>query len=1821
MRRAHPLAGKVSALNDLLRLRALTQPDTLAYKFLSDSTGEERALTYAQVDRQARAIAAWLQDAGATGARVMLLYPPGLEFISAFFGCLYAGAVAVPAYPPDAGRLNRSLPRLKALVADGQISLAATTADLMDTAGALFNQVAELSGINWLATDSLPESAAGDWREFQIDADLTAFLQYTSGSTGKPKGVMLTHDNLLYNAAMVYTAFEHNEEDKYVSWLPTFHDMGFMAGILQPLYAGIPAILMSPLSFLQNPARWLQAISEHRGTISGGPNFAYDLCLRKIGPEQRASLDLSSWKVAFNGAEPIRSETLERFASVFKPCGFSPEAFYPCYGLAEATLIVSGGLQSNPPTVKAFEAVALENRRLVMAQAGAKGAINFVGCGFTLLDQEIKIVDPESLVACPSGTVGEIWVSGPSVAKGYWNQADETERTFRARLADTGEGPFLRTGDLGFIQDDELFVTGRTKDLIIIRGLNHYPQDIELTAETAHEALRPGCGAAFSVELEGEERLVLVQEIDRRRAPDTDAVIKKIRQAIAEDHDLQLYAVVLIGPGAIAKTSSGKIRRQACRSMFLSNSFEPIAQNMLVAPSVEDASAAIDEKVFLDLNPQQRQAAIASFLRPVIARILKTDLTRVEDNEPLTRLGMDSLMAVELSNAITEGFGVEVKPLDLLSSPGIDSLATRISSSRGHKVGDEIDGLSGAAKGLTAITRQDQASAGKHLPLSFAQQRLWFLDQLAQGNPFYNLPLAIRLSGALKADSLQEALNEIIKRHETLRSSFPVKDAEPVQVIAPAMEMRLEKIDLSGLSESRRETETRSLAREAVTRPFDLSNGPLIWSRLIKLSPREHILIVAMHHIISDGWSLGLFTRELGELYKAISRGEPSTLENLPVQYSDYSIWEQQAVESEHIAGLLKHWMQRLEGAPPLLRLSSDKPRASFQLNRGAREEFVIGADAARALKRLSHQEGATLFITLAAAFNVLLYRYTGQQDLVIGTVTHGRNSAEIRNLIGFFANTVVLRTTINGGQRFSEFLETVRADIHDAYAHSDIPFEMLVRTMRPERDLSYTPLFQEMFVLQNDPFTPAADETFDGVSLSRVYHLEDTGTAKRDLTFYAIDAASCISGILEYDSDLFDAEMVRQMARHLTSILEAVAADPHRLICEIPVLSPNEREQLQNERNDTARDFRADLCIHELIEEQAARTPDAVAVECEGAQICYGELNGRANQLGHYLRGLGVGPEVLVGLCVERSIEMVVGVLAVIKAGGAYVPLDPGYPKERLAHIAENAQVRILLTSSRIEENLITGPELSILLDTDWAIIANESRENLPNLSCPANLAYVIYTSGSTGTPKGVMITHKSLSHYAQMLPLAISITQEDKYLHTASFSFSSSVRQLMVPLSLGCAVIIASLNELLDPIKLFTLIKETRVTVIDLVPSHWRNCNEALRYLENAERDRLLDNNLRLLLSASETLTSDLPNAWAAEFGQDTHLVNMFGQTETTGIVAIHSIPEGHDEQTEMVPIGDPTFNSQMYILDGDMRLTPVGVPGELHIGGVSLARGYFNNPALTAERMLPDPYGRDEGARLYKTGDKARYEFDGNTAFLGRFDNQVKVRGMMVEPSEIEKALLRHPSVREAVVAQNEGLSGNSLLAYIVPGHGQNLSLAELRSFLKEKLPEHMIPARYMLLDALPLLPNGKVNRRALPGVKVQELGRSPVSNQPGTPTERKVAEIWAELLDLDQIDLNDNFFELGGHSLLATRVVSRIRDHFGMEFPLRSLFEKPTIAGLAHEIDEAAAQAPSRNELTIKAASRGRRTVDSLFDELSRLSQSDVRALLDPEDRSE
>jgi amino acid adenylation domain-containing protein len=1089
---------------------------------------------------------------------------------------------------------------------------------------------------------------------------------------------------------------------------------------------------------------------------------------------------------------------------------------------------------------------------------------------------------------------------------------------------------------------------------------------------------------------------------------------------------------------------------------------------------------------------------------------------------------------------------------------------------------DQIRPLSAEEKrSLLGRLLLERAAEPIHFRLSFAQERLWFLDRLQPGLSVYNLATAMALGGGIDAGVVERCINEIVRRHEALRTTFRVVEGRPVQVVAPSVSVPLALVDLRQMPPSTRASEAERLAAREAQRPFDLEHGPLLRACLVCLDADTYVLLLTMHHIVSDAWSLGVLVRELSVLYEAYAAGRPSPLPALTMQYADYALWQRQWLRGEVLERHLSYWKRQLDGVPALLDLPADRARPAVQSYQGAWQSFRITTALCERLQGLSRQVGVTLYMVLLAAFQTLLHRYTGQTDMVVGTPIANRTRAEHEGLIGFFANTLVVRIDLGGDPRFVDLLARVREVTLEAYAHQDLPFEKLVEELQPVRHLSHHPLFQVMFAYQNVPTLQQQSALAAEASTPRVV----LGTARFDLSLFMEERGGELWGTFEYNTDLFDHGRIERTIGHFRTLLEGVASTPESRLWDLPLLTTMERQRLLVDWNATAAEFARDQMLPQLFEAQVERQPAAVAVTWGEVQCSYGELNRRANQVAHYLRAMGVGPEIRVGLCVERSLEMVVGLLGILKAGGAYVPLDAAYPPERLNFMLADAQISVLVTQERLAV-AFPVPGIRVLrLDTDGPDVERQSTHNPARRVLPDNLAYIIYTSGSTGTPKGAMGLHRGLSNLAEAQSRDFGVRPDSRVVQFASLSFDASMFEVVLALTAGATLCLGAQEQMISG----RLLRDEAITVAALPTA-------LLRTLSAKDFPTL-----QTVLSVGEACTADLVANWAP----GRRFFNPYGPTEASCYV---TIAECRDDRRKP-SIGRAIVNTQIYLLDGRLRPVPIGVPGELCIGGESLARGYHARPDLTAEKFIPDALGTEPGARLYRTGDLARYLPDGTIEFLGRIDHQTKIRGFRVEPGEIETVLVQHPAVRESTVTVREDcLKDRRLVAYVVPEREQGITIIELRRFLKAKLPEHMIPSAFVLLEALPRLPNNKLNRSALPSPEAIRLELRERFVAPRTALERAVAAIWSSLLGVEHIGVHDNFFDLGGHSLLAAQLIARLADVFEVELPLRRLFEAPTIADVTVAIVERQVEQRNKEEVTRMLA------------ELEQLTQDEAQSVL-------
>jgi amino acid adenylation domain-containing protein len=1071
---------------------------------------------------------------------------------------------------------------------------------------------------------------------------------------------------------------------------------------------------------------------------------------------------------------------------------------------------------------------------------------------------------------------------------------------------------------------------------------------------------------------------------------------------------------------------------------------------------------------------------------------------------------------------------------------------------------------------LKAVT--DRSS----LPLSFSQQRLWFLDQFEPGSANYNIPRAYRIRGPLDINALHQAFNEIVHRHESLRTTFAVMGDAPIQHIAPMLELDIP------LLEANDETTLHNLIMAEANRPFDLQQGPLLRAKIVRLADANHVLLFNQHHIISDGWSMGIFNRELQQLYAAFAQHKPSPLAKLSLQYADFAAWQQQ--QGESLAQQIDYWKQKLASIP-ILELPSDHPRPAVQRYCGAILNQYIATPLTAQLKHLAQQEQATLFMLLMAVFQTLLHRYSNQEDFTIGTPIAGRNHSELEDIIGFFVNTLVLRADLSGSPTLRQLLARVRETSLAAFSHQDVSFEKLVEELLPERDMSRNPLFQVMFVLQN---TPHSELTLHGTRAEQIHIPVET--EKFDLSLYVMETANGLTCTFSYSTDLFDTATIERMAGHFRKLLQSVVSNPDQRVAELPLLSESEQKQLAN-WNNTDVDYHNDATIQQLIEQQVYKTPDAIALVFNEHKLSYHELNRRANQLAHHLISMGARPETLVGLCLERSLEMVIAILGVLKVGAAYVPLDPAHPAERLYDILNDAQMPLLLCSNNTATKLADTLAKKIVLDGNWPIIADSADSNPAPYNALSSAAYVIYTSGSTGKPKGVINHQAGICNRLLWMQQTFQLSGNDAVLQKTPYSFDVSVWEFLWPLMTGARLVLAKPDGHKDTAYLAQIIDEQNITIIHFVPSMLQ------LFLDTPEVKQHCCS-LRYVICSGEALSPELVKRYYNRLNTPLH--NLYGPTEAA--IEVTHWPCSQNTDIGTVPIGKPIANTYIHLLDAQLRPVPIGIAGELHIGGIQLAHGYLNRPKLTAERFIKDPFSDELDARLYKTGDLARYLPDGNIEYLGRIDFQVKLRGYRIELGEIESLLRQHSSVKDAVAIVREDTPGDQrLTAYVIPEDNADNTQA-LMNMLKAKLPEYMVPTDIVFLETFSLTTSGKIDRKSLPEPAHDRLRLGNEFTAPRSPYEKRIARIWGEIMALENPGLHDNFFELGGHSLLATRVISRINRDFDTQLPLRNLFESPTIAGLAQAL------------LINKTRALQEATLTTRLDQLENLTEAEAEELL-------
>jgi len=1754
---------------------------------LENGEEEGTSITYGRLDARALAIAENLRINCRKNDRVLLLYPSGIDYIAAFFGCIYAGCIAVPVYPLQPSRMGRTLPRLLSIVLNAWPSVFLTTSKLLRMKDNMAMYDPSFDRVKWLATDDMKKPAEPDWKGVPIEPDTIAFLQYTSGATGNPKGVMVSHGNLMHNQEVIQNAFESAESNIGVGWLPLYHDMGLIGNIFHSLFMNFELIFMSPMSFLQEPFRWLEAISKYRATSSGGPNFAFDLCVQRISSEQKKKLDLECWDLAFNGSEPVLPETMERFSKSFECCGFSKKAFFPCYGLAEATLLVSGN-KKKQPMIRRFDLNALNEKRLVVSQGQNTKTTDLVGVGKPAKGQLVKVVDPKTFEVCKPGRIGEIWISGPSVTRGYWKNPDETGKFFLARPQKCKEiNPdltFFRTGDLGAFYDEELFITGRIKDMIIIRGKNHYPQDIEKTIEKNFPLIRPGSCAAFSVEHGNSERLVVVAEIDPRllEAPANhepvsdekkwrktkdrkqfkilseyeheykrpfcaDDALNAIRGEVSKKHDLQVWALLLIKVGTIPKTTSGKIMRNACRTNFFNNRFKLVASS-IPADNVSDVNMGLPDKNELTgASRKERKRLLETGLTNLVAGILKIDPSMIKKDNHLIGLGIDSLQAVELQHYIDNEYKIEVPMIKFLQGLTIEQLACDVC------IG--LDESSNAASGPEEI---EMTKPLVSYPLSHNQRSLWFMNKLAPESAAYNVSFAVTIRDNPDIEVLKRCFEILAMRHPALRTGYKEKDGQPVQIINdnPDICFEVENAYFSGPDEL-----DNSLSKKAHI-PFDLEKGPIFRVNIFKLDEKQIILLFSVHHIAMDFWSLNILMAELGILYESELKEKgsgPGSLSAAGRSYADYAHYQKKKLAGAEGERSRSYWKELLGDDIPILDLPTDNQRPAVQTYNGASHGFAFDGYMAHMIEKLAKNTDTTQYMVLLSAFHILLHRLSGQADILTGSPVAGRTDTRFFETVGYIANPVVIKSDFSRNSEFLEYLDQIRDRVTGAIDHQDYPFQLLVEELNLRRDPGRSPLFQVMFVLEKPhrikesaPFIlnePGANYRLGELTLES--KTIKNRTSRFDLTLIMVRTETGFRASIEYNIDLFEEKSIIRMAGHFSNIVKSILANPNMKISKLDMLSPAEKRLVIEGFNETEARYSLSKNAVKLFEEQVRKTPDIPAIVFREQKTSYRELNEQANRIAHYLIDrFQIEPDERIGSVLERSDMVVAVMLGIMKARGAYTPVDTAYPAERVRYMIENSGSRVVLADKAGKKLLDSCDHSCRIVDISEIVQDNVDNPNLEIL--PDNLSYVLYTSGSTGKPKRVMQTHRCLSNLLQWQTLTIG--RNYRILQYAALGFDVSIQETLYSLASGSTLFVIPDSLRYEMDDLSTFIRKNRIDFFTMPfsPMH----------LLFKEGRAMTDNpHLRHIITSGETLKvfPELSD-YLSKFPH-IRLHNQYGPTETHVITA-HTISAELGNIKQHPPIGKPIANTYIFILDRELNPCPVGVVGEIYAGGANIAR-----EEITTENYVSGFLKEDE--RLYRTGDMGRWRDDGIIEFLGRNDDQIKIRGNRVELQEIENRLLQHPMVKEAVVISGEFKDGQTeIAAYTLFANDHDKP--DLRNHLKKTLPVYMIPSYFIPVKSFSLTPNGKVSKKDLPDPLTNRVKDEKKSTGPVNDIHKKLIDIWISILNIDSVGIAEDFFQCGGHSLTAIQLISRIHETFGIKIAVSEIFERPTIEEMALQI---------------------------------------------------
>ncbi len=1671
------------------------QADAPVFTHVHQQVGQHDRLSFGELDQKARAIAAEIQSRGGAGKPVLIVLDPGNDYAAALYGCLYARAIAVPVYPPQMLRLQHTLSRLQAIIENAGAKLMLSSRSIIgDSLGPIWNLPNDAA----IAVDEINLQQSSEWDEVPPAADDVAILQYTSGSTGNPQGVVLRHRAILSNLRALLNQF-HFPNVRCVQWVPPYHDMGLVGGILVPVYVGVETIILSPTDFVRDPLLWLQCIDHYRGTSNGAPNFGYELCIRKIKEKDCEGLDLSSWKVAIAGAEPVRQGTLKRFSEKFAPFGFDPTAFSPAYGLAETTLIVAGSQVGTP-----YNAIQVDSRELQKGSvlpSKADDTLTLVSSGDPVLGMEIEIVDPDTRRLAEEGKIGEIWVRGGSLADGYWNEPNRTAESFNATIIDGEHDDYLRTGDLGVLIDGELFVTGRRKELIIIAGKNLYPHDVEELVQGTSPAFKPAGGTAFGIETDEGEQLVVVQEITRPKKFCQETLLRGAVSELLSQLQVTPHAVVLVRSGSLPKTSSGKLRRRDVRQAFLDNELQEVCR-WQGGHSNGSSPREIDHVFEPPATPTECEIAI------IWQQTLGIDSIGRKDD--FFHLGGSSLLVSQMTTAVNENLDIDLPLHVIFHHPTLEGFA---------KIATE----SGPVQS-TPIQR-NSASDDQHHRLSSAQQRLWLLSQLEQTNAFLNVPVSVKLSSKVDRDALEQAIRLLIQKHAVLRTSIVENASSALQTIHADVPFQLQILSL----------DTGEL-KEFQDTPFDLQTPPLMRAAVTPLPSGDERIDFVFHHIICDASSVAILLEDL----QSILNGD-TKLAHGDLRYVDYAAWECGEGHSQSVDNDFSYWADRLRDLPSHVQwpVDSAMPHETSENTVAGREpkgdslSLSIGVGLADKIKASATQHGATASMVFLTALQTVLSKYCNTDDIGILIPTSNRPAATLEPVVGCYVNPIVYRAEIDSAFTVQQALRSTRNALLEDLEHADVPFQSIVDQIDHDRSVDRMPLAQTMFLYQP--------------SLRSIDALGDATVTSVTPDYSAVTAYD-LSLIVHPTEEGFEAFVLHgnhchrntaeRIARSLESVIRELVAEllentSDKTLADLQIPAQAEQEIIERSRHGRDLDL-GDESVLTRLRHHASANPTSIAVEDDGGAVSFEQLESQSSQFAQQLLLSGVTSESLVGVQLPRSCDLTIVILGIWKAGAAYVPLSDDLPQSRLADIVNDADVSLVIDSEKLNE---------------LRKLKSPSAEGL-SLPSRFDLAYVIYTSGSTGKPKGVAIEHHSVANLLASFQLAPGFGDQDSLLALTTLSFDISVLELFLPIWCGGRCRITAHTLALNPEKVSRTIAQSDVTHIQATPSSLRV---------------LLASGWRptpglVVYSGGEPLTQDIAKELLTA---GCVLWNVYGPTETTVWSSIQEIDDDQD-----ITIGTPVANTTMVVADQSFNGLPVGVAGELCIGGEGLAREYLNLPELTRQKFVSDG-----GLLLYRTGDQARVRGDGKIEFLARNDRQVKLRGFRIELDEIESVTQQHEHVhRAAVVMDNRIPNRPQIIAFcqFSPERDSavDVSVDALQQFVAKRLPAYMLPV-ITSVQEIPQTSAGKTDYRALSlelPTSSTNLGNTP----PESPLECLLADEWCDVLGAQQVGRFDNFFQIGGNSLLAAQLFARLRTRLNIDLPLREVYEKPTIALLADYI---------------------------------------------------